>query len=262
MAKNVTKPPAKQETNLPVNSKQGKNNGKYGITMSEMFNMLLNLQDGQRKIIENQDRISSRLDSIENDMANLRDEVSILRKDQKEMADHIEDLQGCSDWHYDNIKILQFEQLHQKQYSRKASFRIFDVAENEGENVKDIAINVLKDEIDVDVKNEEIDIAHRVGGFRNDGKLRPILVKCVSHKSKAEVMRNKKKAKNVKIHEDLAHGIKSILDELVERKSELGLDSVWTVDGKIKYKFIGNERVHLINCHADYMRLTSVPRRR
>ena len=165
--------------------------------MSEMFDMLLNLQDGQRKIIENQDWISSRLDSIENNMVNLRDEVSILRKDQKEMAENIEDLQGCSDWHYDNMKILPFEQLRQEQHSRKASFRIFDVAENKGENVEDIAIKVLKGEIDVDVKSEEIDIAHRVGGFRNDGKPRPILVKCVSHKSKAKVMRNKKKAKNV-----------------------------------------------------------------
>ena len=54
------------------------------------------------------------------------------------MADHIDDLRGCLDWHYDNIKNLQFERLCQEQHSKKASFRIFDVAENEGENVEDI----------------------------------------------------------------------------------------------------------------------------
>ena len=73
-------------------------------------------------------------------------------------------------------------------------------------------------------------------------------------------IKSKSDAQQKEGKEDLAHGIKSILDELVERKIEPGLDSVWTVDGKIKFKFVGKKRAHLINCHADYMNLTSVPR--
>ena len=32
-----------------------------------------------------------------------------------------------------------------------------------------------------------------------------------------------------------------VLSKLIERKHELGLDSVWTIDGMIKFKFLRNE---------------------
>ena len=51
-------------------------------------------------------------------------------------------------------------------------------------------------------------------------------MKCLSQKTKARVLRDKKKAKNITIYEDLADGVKNLLDELVSRKHELGLESV------------------------------------
>ena len=252
---NVTKSSAKPKADGNADKLEKDNENQPGP--SEMYAILLALQDGQRRIIENQSKIKERLDSIENDVANLRDEVNIIRKEHDQNVEDIENLKTASDWRYDQVKNIQFEQVRQEQYSRKSLFRIFGVPEEDGEKVEELAIKVIKDEIDIILKNEDLDIVHRTGRYRDDGKPRPILVKCMSHKSKAKVMKNKKKAKNVRVHEDLAFGVKVVLDELIERKHELGLDSVWTIDGIIRFKFLRNERVYSISSYDDYVKLTS-----
>ena len=50
---------------------------------AEILNLPSKLQEGQEKIIRNQDGIKARLDSIENDVAGLRDEVTMLGKGHK-----------------------------------------------------------------------------------------------------------------------------------------------------------------------------------
>ena len=76
------------------------------------------------------------------------------------------------------------------------------------------------------------------------------------HKSKVKVMKNKK-AKNVTVHKNLPFGVKVVLDELIERKHEFGLNSVWTIDGIIRIKFLRNERVYSVTSYDDYVKLTS-----
>ena len=137
---------------------------------------MLDLQEGQRKIIANQDGMKERLDKIENDFANLRDEVSCLRNDQKANTVAIRDLEGATDWISHNLKELRFELDRQEQYSRKSPFRIFGVSEKDQENIEDVTMKVIKDELEIEIKKEEIDIVHRTGSSRN-GKPRPILVK-------------------------------------------------------------------------------------
>ena len=229
---------------------------KSGNIPKELHSLMLDLQEGQRKIIANQDGMKERLDKIENDFANLRDEVSCLRNDQKANTVAIQDLEGAADWISQSIHELRFEQDRQEQYSRKSSFRIFGVPEEEKEQIEDVTVKVIKDELEIEMKKEEIDIVHRTGYSRN-GKQHPILVKCLSHKAKSKVMAAKKKAKTVKIHKDLAFGIKRMLMELVDRKQELELDSVWTIDGKVRYKFVGDSKIYTINSLEDYLNLTS-----
>ena len=106
-------------------------------------------------------------------------------------------------------------------------------------------------EIDVDISSEEIEIVHRVGRVHN-GNPRSILVKFLSHKTKESVMRRKKNARNVKIYEDLAPGIKMIFNEVSKNRRLLNVDSVWTIDGKIKYRFTNNPRTFEIRSYSDY----------
>ena len=114
-------------------------------------------------------------------------------------------------------------------------FRIFGVPEEDGEKVEELAIKVIKDEIDVILENEDLDIVHRTGRHRDDGKPRPILVKCMSHKSKVRVMKNKKKAKNVTVHEE-------------EDKEELHIP-LGVIVGIIKEFNVKKEKIiNMVNC--------------
>ncbi len=108
----------------------------------------------------------------------------------------------------------------------------------------------------MELESSDIDIVHRAGRRRDD-KPRAILVKCVSHKTKVHVMREKKKAKKVTIREDLAIGMNEYMRKVVDRKTELGIESVWTVDGKIRCKFQDGEHIFTVNSYGDYCKLMS-----
>ncbi len=226
---------------------------KIGVPgIRELVAMIKGLQHGQSKILENQDFIKDRLDRMENDMVNLKDRIDTVSKAGEENSAEINVAREELEKHSDEIEELRFEQNRQEQYSRKASFRIFGVAEEADEAVEEKSINIIKEEIGVEVDAQEIDIVHRTGKRRSDGKPRAILVKCLSHKTKAKVMKEKRKAKNVTFREDLAHGILEYFNNILDKKEELGIESVWTIDGKIRCKFQGNDSVFHVNSFNDY----------
>ena len=49
--------------------------------------------------------------------------------------------------------------------------------------------------------------------------------------------------KNVKIHEDLAPCIKYIFDQLIVGQRLYDIESVWTIDSRIKYRLLNDSRV-------------------
>ena len=226
-------------------------------SLKDLFTKLLKIEEGQNMIIANLAGVSERLATIEADFKNVKDDIQSLKKDQHSNSESIHHLQQKTDWQYGNMKEFEFELARQEQYSRKASVRIFGVDENEGENVEALCIQALKEEIDVDITDRDIDIVHRVGRRRGDKKARPILLKCMSHKTKSEIMRKKKTAKNIKVYEDLAQSVKRMLDDIVFNKKDLGVENVWTMDGKVKFKYCGSDRVNFISSHQDFLQLMS-----
>ncbi len=129
--------------------------------------------------------------------------------------------------------------------------RVLNVDEAENESTQDVIIQKLKDEINVEIKPEEIDIVHRLGR-QQAGKHRAILIKFLSHKSKEKVMRKKKEAQDIKIFEDLAPGIKRMFDSLNVNRIPLNIDSLWTIDGRIKFKHFNSNRIFEIRSFSDY----------
>ena len=141
---------------------------------------------------------------------------------------------------------MQFLLDQQEQYSRKNSIWITGITEEPEENIKSKTISIVNNETDVDINSEEIEIVHCVGRA-HDGNPRSILVKFLSHKTKEIVTRREKNASNVKIFEDLAPGIKMIFNEVSRHGRLLNMDSVWRIDGKIKY------RLQIILVHSKFV---------
>ena len=155
---------------------------------------------------------------------------------------------------YDHGKDLQFLIDRQEQYSRKNSIRIRGVREEMGEDIEKVTLETLKKELDLDMEHSEIDIVHRVGP-RDDNKPKSILVKFLCHKSKENVMRHTKNATHITITEDLAPGIKRIFNEVSLNRRFLNIESVWTIDGRSKYRYSNNTRSFDIRSYVDYHQL-------
>ena len=157
--------------------------------------ILLRLEEkfdsGQESILRNQTQIMNRLSSLESQMEKFKEEIDDLRTQTTNLKSTINSLSESVGNNYDHGKDLQFLVDRQEQYSRKNSIRITGVTEETGESIENKTISILKNEIDVDISSEEIEIVHRVGRVHN-GNPRSILVKFLSHKTKESVMRRKK----------------------------------------------------------------------
>jgi len=124
-----------------------------------------------------------------------------------------------------------------EQYQRRANLRIFGVPESKNRNQREdpdaVAINVFNKQLGLSITPADIDRCHRVGAPK-EGKPRPLIVKFVSYRKRAEVFRCKRQLKGtgVTIREDLAP---IRLQELQKAIKKYGLKNVWTEDGKIVY---------------------------
>ena len=70
-------------------------------------------------------------------------------------------------------------------------------------------------------------------------------------------MKKKKEAKDVRFVEDLAYGIKKMCSFLNASRAQLNLEFVWTIDGKIKYKFFNDTHRYEIRNYSDYHSLVN-----
>ena len=209
------------------------------------------IDDGQESIIENQNQMLLRLSGIEKEIEYFKVEIDEIKTKQLALEERVKSMSENIAINYDHGRDLQFLMDRHEQYSRKNSVRIRGVTEQNEEDIEMVTIETLKKELGVCIEKPEIDIVHRVGR-RQDNKPRSILVKFLSHKTKEKVMRAKKNAKNVKVSEDLAPGIKRIFDEVSSNRRFLNIDSVWTIDGRIKLRYVNNPNTFEIRSYADY----------
>ena len=137
---------------------------------------------------------------------------------------------------------LKFENDALQQYTRRESVKIFGIAEKTDETAEQVeseAIKVFSD-AGLTVRPEDMHAVHRNGPRQRARQgPRPILVKFISRRTKRDVMKQKKTLKdkegydNIYIHEDLTPLRSKMVKYIKDHKEDLGLNSVWTVEGKI-----------------------------
>ncbi|XP_041377200.1 uncharacterized protein LOC121389625 [Gigantopelta aegis] len=131
-----------------------------------------------------------------------------------------------------------------EQYTRKNSVRIFEVNDKNRdettEQTMEAAVGVLK-KIGVDIKVGDINIAHRLGKFK-EGSSRPMTVKFVSriHKQKVLYNRRKLEGSGIGIAEDLTAKDLAYLQQLKEEKT---VEAAWTRDTKFFVKLKSDGKI-------------------
>ena len=161
---------------------KGKKNNKEDIVASKVAEILLpQLTTAIDEIVER--RVSRVLERVSN----------LIEKELNAAFDKVER----------NSLLLKYELDRQEQYSRRETVKITGLPEEEGEDIEDKVLKLCT-KMGCEVKREDISAVHRSGqkqvGENAGGRHRtnrPVLVKFVSRKNKASVMKNKKNLKDI-----------------------------------------------------------------
>ena len=137
------------------------------------------------------------------------------------------------------------EQINQlEQYSRRNNLRIEGLTDSDRETaeetVKNIISKVNEHMPEVKISPEQIDIAHRIGPFK-EGKSRSVIVKLQSRMTKQKIMKNKRKLKGtgIFINEDLTRRNQLVLASVRKKQADF-ITKAWSYEGKIFYKDVND----------------------
>lgn len=152
-------------------------------------------------------------------------------------------------------KIIQLEKQVQdlsvrcdelEQYGRRNAIRITGIDENPQEDTDDIVVSLANDTMGIPLQLDEISRSHRVGP-KIAGKVRPLLVKFTSYRSKKRLMTNKRKLKGnapanissegrIYLNDDLTKIRANLLYQARSLKRANKIQDSWSYDGRILVK--------------------------
>ena len=171
--------------------------------------------------------------AVESILKEMKTEIAVLEERVKTLEDTIEKVAAKAN---DN-----------EQFSRRQNVRVTGFVEEEEENCAQKFVNLCREKIGLDVNDDIVDRAHRVGK-KEEGANRAIIVRLKTHKDKLTILRNRKnlKGSGFYINEDLTKFNQKLL--YIARVTCTNVDTTWTVDGKIfvKRKSDGR-RFHVAN---------------
>lgn len=211
------------------------------------------------------DQVETKVNNLENIIDGKLEEVKsqmivIIKKEVKEQGVKIEEeINHSFSFLEDQLKgkMAQMETVNNdlEQYTRKNSIRLFGIKEDVL-NIEEAAIEIFNTNLDTAIKQDDIEIIHRVGKKIPD-KPRPVIIKFVSHKKKVEIMRSKKALKGSEffIIEDLTQQNSKLMRELNILRKSGKIKSTWSIDGKIKIK-LNNDSIKAIRNLEDIKELS------
>ena len=173
--------------------------------------------------------VSLKIKALEDRFVTLQNELAELKEDYNESLNHVEQdlrIQIDDTWEY---------AVRNEQYSRKNNIRIYGLEENPDENLQEKIIGLAKEELGVEIKDKEIEIAHRIGQTRrSQSKPRAVIIKFLSNKSKMQLLSKRKllKGKSIAVMEDMASDLAKRLKKFKDKSS---VEKAWFVNGKIRF---------------------------
>lgn len=134
----------------------------------------------------------------------------------------------------EKIKHLEQKIDQLEQFTKLSNLVIYGIPESEAENfelIEEKLISLFKNKLDVIVSSSDIQQSYRIGKYQQ-AKVRPILVRFLSYKTKVIIHRKKKLLKNTGfvIKEDLT---KTNIELMKQAITKYGFSNVWSENGRI-----------------------------
>ena len=135
-----------------------------------------------------------------------------------------------------------------EQYSRKHNLEFHGIPESSQENLAEQIIK-LGNVLNVPIRNNDIDICHRLSANKKSNKPRPVIARFKSYEVKKALYSARKQLKNqslnhvfpgadiVYINENLTRRRRELFNKVWKTKKLNHRHSVWTVDGSLFQNF-------------------------
>ena len=150
--------------------------------VKELFILNEETKNAQIKVTESLEFFSNKFDELE--------------RENKKKNEKIKELDETTDILAEKNKSLTSDVDELEQYSGKNCLLIHGVQENENENTNDVVLKTMSEELDIDIKENDLDRTHRIGNRnRKDGKPLAIIVKFTRYATRNKTYSNKKKLK-------------------------------------------------------------------
>ena len=163
--------------------------------------------------------------------AKFDDEKEIKEKDKK-----INQLEKTIENLVEKQKIVSSEIDNFEKYSRRNCLVLHDVNESNVESTNEIIIKTFSEELDVEIKEDNLDRSHKLGKpKRKYNKTWSIIVKFAHYAVRRYIFMNKRKLKGKRllITESLTS---SRMQSLGDAQRKYGVKNVWTSDGRVMVK--------------------------
>ena len=146
-------------------------------SLQQMWTTLKRIEDNTSKLLEENKNLRAGLEFSQT-------EIKELKESNKKLMTRIQALEKQESLTNKKLQDLEEKCDDIEQYSRKFNLEIHGITEEENEDVGQIIFQVAT-KIDADVREEDIDICHRLN--KKEGKPRPIIVKFNNYDAKYEL---------------------------------------------------------------------------
>ena len=225
----ITSTPMKQQKISDLFVREDEGEATHSIQSIAMD--VKRLENLLRKIIKEEvSKLTQHIETLTTENKNLKEDLTAVKKENLSLKNELNNLE---------------------QYTRRENVRIFGVEDNAWEDGKKstvLALDILRNKMKIDIKEEDVEVAHRVGKFKSDRK-RAIIVRFASRKTKEKVMTEKKKLKGsgIFVNEDLT---KRNADWFFKVKRTEGVINAWTKNGET---FVRNTKSNeIVKITKDY----------
>lgn len=182
------------------------------------------------------------IESLFHELAQLREEVASLRSELEAVKNERDDMKSQLQNRTDS-RFSSWERANNdlEQYSRVTSIRITGIEDTENEDgfaTEKKVVRFLKDNLNINVESNDIDICHRLGKF-NPARKRAVIVKLVRRKTKHAILHKRRalKGSGCGVSEDLT----AANFRLMKAAKEVdGVQDSWSIDGKLFVKSSDN----------------------
>ena len=242
-----------QASSTEQNNERAKEPIDYSSVLADIRGQLRSLKTVEEDVGELKgqmkrlvDSLTNRIEILETDSHNLKDDNDKLRKALNVTKQQNEELKAELDAQKERLKQNEKKQNDHEQHGRLQNLRVFGVPEPAGQGketkaeCREKVVKIFQEKLGVDIGAKQIEVAHRVGSVafaKANNRVRPIIVRFMSREDRDTVMTNRKKLKGAKISvgEDLTTTNLRLLKRLEEHS---GTMSAWSARGNIFAKLL------------------------